>query len=74
YTDQNPSVVYTTPGLYDVELIITSLSGCFDTIRLDDFIRVDGPYGELNVTPKQGCIDLSVDFNAPLSNTEALII
>jgi gliding motility-associated-like protein len=73
YTEQNPSVVYTTPGFYDVQLIITSFSGCFDTIQIDSLIRVDGPYGVLTATPKQGCVDLSVDFTAPLNNTEALI-
>ena len=73
YTEQNPSAIFTNPGYYDVVLIITSISGCQDTIQRDSFIRVDGPFGALSFTPKEDCVDLEVTFSAPLSNTEALI-
>jgi PKD repeat protein len=40
-SDQNPEVVYTTPGTYGVTLIITNPLGN-DTIVLDDIIIVNG--------------------------------
>ena len=39
-TAQNPSNVYTSPGIYNVELIATGSSGCVDTVLL----TVDVPF------------------------------
>ena len=33
-TAQNPSHIYTTPGMYDVTLIVTNVIGCTDTITI----------------------------------------
>ncbi|MEZ5029787.1 MAG: PKD domain-containing protein [Saprospiraceae bacterium] len=38
-TIQNPSVTYTTPGIYDVQLIVSG-AGWTDTLLLTDYIRL----------------------------------
>ena len=73
YNTKNPAVAYILPGVYDVELIITSPSGCQDTMQVDSMITVDGPYGTIDFAPTQGCVDLTVDFVVPLTNTANLI-
>jgi photosystem II stability/assembly factor-like uncharacterized protein len=47
-TDQNPSVTYNTPGVYDVELTITSAYGTEVDLKVD--------YIEVLVTPEQANI------------------
>jgi gliding motility-associated-like protein len=37
-TDQNPTYVYGTPGFHSVELIVTSLNGCIDTLIQNVFL------------------------------------
>ena len=72
-TIQNPGVAYTRPGIYDVRLIVTSASGCKDTMAIDSMITVDGPYGTLNYATTEGCVDLTVDYVLPLTNTATVI-
>lgn len=62
-TIQNPAHYFTTPGTYNVELIITSPGGCKDTtyrtIRLYDTAG-----SRINYNPFNGCNPLTVNFNA----------
>lgn len=37
-TDQNPSIVYDQPGVYDIQLIGTSIFGCTDSITKQELI------------------------------------
>ena len=73
-TIQNPAVSYTMPGVYDVELIVTSASGCQDTLQVDSMITVDGPFGTVDFATTAGCVDLSVDYEILLSNTTNVIL
>jgi PKD repeat protein len=61
-TLQNPAHYFTTPGVYNVELIITSPGGCKDTtyktIRLSDTTG-----SRINYNPFNGCNPLPVNFN-----------
>ncbi len=63
----NPSKIYTIPGDFDVMLIVTSGQGCTDTMRISDFIQISGPTGSFDMTPKEGCKPLLVNFavNSP---------
>lgn len=62
-TLQNPAHYFTTPGLYNVELIVTSLGGCTDTayksVRLYDTTG-----SRINYNPLGGCNPQNVLFNA----------
>jgi gliding motility-associated-like protein len=46
---------YTTLGLFDVSLIVTSTGGCTDTLIQPDFISVYGPTAQFHITPDSLC-------------------
>ncbi len=70
-TLQQPSHVYSAPGVYDVTLVVTSQLGCRDTLFRDDYIRVLGPTGTFTFDPDSGCLGQQVDFTATTQNTAA---
>jgi len=39
----NPSHVYTSPGIYDVTLVVTDTLGCKDTLTLDSLLEICSP-------------------------------
>jgi gliding motility-associated-like protein len=55
-TNQNPSHTYTTPGFFNVRLIITNPFGCADTITKFQFVRIARPIVGINGLPANGCI------------------
>ena len=62
-TDQNPSVVYNTPGTYDVTLIASNFAGS-NTITQNAVIVVDPPAPVANFVPT-----INADGNVNLLNT-----
>lgn len=72
-TLQNPSHVYTAPGMYDVTLIITTAGGCRDTIVKQDYVQVDGPNGTYVLDPPVGCTDHTVTFSGQTQNAASVI-
>ena len=61
-TIQNPVKVYPNPGAYDVTLIVTSPSGCKDTLTQAGYIQISGPTADFSFTPNSGCPGTTVDF------------
>ena len=70
-TLQNPTGIYTDPGLYTVTMVATSNQGCTDTAEAT--VNVLGYAGGLTYTPLSGCEPLTVDFTATLTNVPSLI-
>ncbi len=68
-TLQNPSHTYTVTGFYDVTLIVTSVSGCFDTLVRPQYIEVDGPTGSFSIAPLVGCAPVDITFIANVNKT-----
>lgn len=66
-TAANPTHIYFYPGLYTVSVIAITPYGCADTTTYIDLIEVQGPSGQFTVTPNEGCIPLTVSFNAAVS-------
>jgi gliding motility-associated-like protein len=66
---QNPSHLYTIPGIYDVSVIATNTAGCPDTVVLDSLITVLGPFGTFSFTPNQGCPGTQVTVTVQDSST-----
>jgi gliding motility-associated-like protein len=59
----NPEVVFGTPGIYDdIQLIITDVNSCEDTLIFAEEIRVNGITADFELTPTVGCNPLEVDF------------
>jgi gliding motility-associated-like protein len=66
-TTANPTHIYFHPGLYTVQLIVTKVGGCTDTVTYINLIEVQGPAGEVIVTPNIGCSPLTVSFSGSAS-------
>lgn len=67
----SPSHFYTYPGIYKVNLIVTSLGGCSDTLQKT--ITIKGPNGRFNYTPIIGCNPLYINFTAITTGTDSMI-
>jgi gliding motility-associated-like protein len=65
---QHPINTYFIPDTLNVKLVVTSPGGCRDSTF--GRIRILGPYGSFNYTPKQGCVPLTVNFN--ITSTSAI--
>lgn len=61
-TSQNPSYTYTTPGVYDVQLVITSINGCTDTILKPQIINVLSSTPNFAANDTIGCRPFNVSF------------
>jgi gliding motility-associated-like protein len=64
----NPFYTYTSPGVYQVKLIVTNRGGCMDTIVKDSIVVVPGPQGSFTFSPKNGCVPLKVNFTGQCTN------
>jgi len=58
----NTSNPYTTPGQYNVRLVVTNTYGCTDTATV--LVKLLGYAGVLTYSPTSGCVPLTVTFNA----------
>lgn len=60
---QNPSHTYTVQGTYTVKLIITTSSGCRDTLTLNSAVQVGSkPMANFSATPNPVCARQPVQF------------
>jgi len=67
---QNPTTIYTFPGVYTVKLKGQNGS-CMDSVTKT--ITVLGPTGTLSYAPLNGCLPLTVNFSSTNQNTQLLI-
>lgn len=63
-TQQNPSHVYTNPGVYDVTLLIRDANGCTNELTIDDYANITpAPTAAYNASPRWSCeAPLTVNF------------
>lgn len=52
---QDPVHTYFLPGIYDVTLIVTKISGVQDTIFMDEIVKVSGPVAAFNAVQSTNC-------------------
>ncbi|MFK7925965.1 MAG: PKD domain-containing protein [Bacteroidia bacterium] len=71
---QNPQNVYFTPGTFDVSLIATHIDGCRDTVSVQDYIQLNGPYGSFVVQPPNACLGDTVCVEAILTDTDVALV
>ena len=62
-TNQHPSHIYNSPGVYSVSLIAMNTLGCSDTMLRQQYIRVLGPVTNFTASAFAGCHPFQVDFN-----------
>lgn len=67
----SPSITYTYPGTYAVKLVAINGAGCTDTATR--IVKVNGPTGTYNYTPKSGCNPVAITLTASSNNTTSYI-
>ena len=68
-SQQNPTHTYNSYGDFDVQLVVTNASGCTDTLKMNDYIRIRRPVITFPTLPIEGCIPFGF---APLANINTL--
>ena len=58
----NPNHIYQADGFYKVNLVVTSTSGCTDTLEIDSLIEVNSPIANFTVSNDSGCAPLLISF------------
>ncbi|MEO0898770.1 MAG: PKD domain-containing protein [Bacteroidota bacterium] len=61
-TQATPSHNYTLPGSYTVSLVISSSSGCSDTLIIPNHVLIQGPTGTFTFDPKEACPGAVISF------------
>ncbi|MEM9821173.1 MAG: PKD domain-containing protein [Bacteroidota bacterium] len=61
---EEPSHVYTIPGVYHVAFIAASTEVCQDTMIVEDLIVLDGPEGTYTVDVDTTCLPATITFTA----------
>ena len=59
---ENPAHVYTSPGNYDVTLIVYNTPDCADTLIFTNYINIDGPIGQFDVIVDGQCSPVTAQF------------
>lgn len=70
-TTDNPSHFYSTPGVYNPKLIVTSWGGCTDTIQKQ--VTVFGPSGSFSYGPIIGCTPTQINFVSNSINAASFV-
>ncbi|MBP6334835.1 MAG: PKD domain-containing protein [Bacteroidia bacterium] len=68
-----PSHVYTTEGVYTVNLIVTDNAGCSQSFQLNPAITVNLPVAAFVSSGTHGCDDLNVLFTNQSQNADAYL-
>lgn len=62
-SDVTPSHTYTTPGIYDVKLIVTAAGGCTDTLMYKEAVKAGNkPVPQFSADPRDVCAVKPVNF------------
>ena len=59
---ENPAHVYTSPGNYDVRLVVYNSPECADTLIFTNYINIDGPIGQFDIVVDGQCNPVNVEF------------
>lgn len=67
-TDQNPSYIYTTPGIYIVKLTVSNAIGSDDETKTNYItVNTPAPVADFTYTPSSGAAPLTVEFTSTSS-------
>jgi len=67
---RSPVHNYTSTNTWPVELIVTGISGCADTVRTPIFVKVDSKPLASIVAPPTGCVNQPVNYNSVVVSSD----
>lgn len=70
--EQNPSHTYTGVGKFTVQLVVTNASGCTDTVKKIDIIKIQKPVVFLKNVPDSGCVPFTKTFTSSSSSIDPI--
>jgi gliding motility-associated-like protein len=71
-TDALPSHTYTTPGVFDVKLIVATASGCTDTLIVSQAVKAGNkPHAAFSADPRDVCASVPVIFTDNSTGAQA---
>lgn len=73
-SSMNPLHLYNSPGIYYPYLKVTTSYGCTDTLRSALPVKIIGPPQGIITQSLNGCIPVSINFNASLAVPDTSII
>jgi gliding motility-associated-like protein len=65
-SSQNPTHLYTVPGIYSVQLIVHTIDGCSDTLTKSNFVKINSVPKATITGDTTSCIPASLTFNGVL--------
>jgi gliding motility-associated-like protein len=71
-TLQNPTHTYTNFGQYDITLVVTNASGCTDTLRRPQYVRIVAPTLSVSNLPAESCIPFTLTPNAVINTVDGI--
>ena len=72
-TSQNPSHTYNAYGNFTVQLVVTSLNGCTDTLRKTNYIKITAPVAVLKNLPDSGCAPFTKTFTSTATSLKPVV-
>jgi len=73
-SEENPEKVFIFPGVFSVKLTVENSLGCIDSVKLPDFIIVNGPIADFSFDKEFGCVPLEVNFKLITNNPTNRVI
>jgi len=70
---QNPSHTYTSYGSFHVKLVVTNLSGCSDSLIINDYIQIAAPSVTINSLPRSGCAPITWTFSSTIVSPDPVL-
>lgn len=72
-TAANPTHTYTSYGSFAVQLVVTNLSGCKDSLLLPDYIQIQAPQASINNLPQSSCAPLTWTFSSIVNSPDPVV-
>ncbi|MEO6720414.1 MAG: PKD domain-containing protein [Ferruginibacter sp.] len=69
----NPSHIYNAFGNFTVQLVVTGINGCTDTIRKTNFIKIIAPVALLKNLPDSGCVPFIKTFSSTVTSFDPVV-
>lgn len=73
-TDENPRIYFNEPGVFTIQLSVTTVNGCSGSFTSDELVRVSESPQPLITQTENGCAPISGSFSASLQNTDTTVI